>query len=106
MQSRPIQLLRVEFFLKLMILDHAFLSRLRFHHGVLGELNSVQHYPCSRLEKRKQNGCPDRMLYRCSILPSEYTGVPFIFSQGKRWCKDVIKLERITIELKVKPDQG
>jgi len=45
-------------------------------------------------------------IYRCSILPCEYTEASFIFPQRRRRCEDIIKLERITIELTDKPDQG
>ena len=38
-------------------------------------------------------------IHQCSILPSEYIGVSFIFLQGRRRCKDIIKLGRITTEL-------
>ena len=44
MQSRPIQLPRVEL-LKLMTLDHVSWSRLGFRPEVFGEFNSVEHYP-------------------------------------------------------------
>ena len=44
---------------------------------------------------------------------TEYTGVSFypvsilnMFPQGRRRCKDIIRLGRITMKLKAKPDLG
>jgi len=59
MQSRLIQLPRVELFLKLMILDHAFLCRLGFN---LRRIKSSQTLPYFHIGKRKQHGSSDRTL--------------------------------------------
>ena len=47
-----------------------------------------------------------RTEYTGVALPSEYTRVSFIFPHERRGCKDVIKLQRITIKLKAKRDLG
>ena len=45
-------------------------------------------------------------IYRCRILPSEYNGVSYIFSQGSRWCKDIIKLGSVSTKLIWKSEPG